>query len=125
MQISENSSNIKNSDSKKNEDAPSLLSSEERYQTLVANIPGAVYRCTCDLAASDIELKRTMVFLSEVIQEISGYPPSDFINDRVRSFASIIHPQDRSQVEAAIRKSSRNNKCRTSSNTAFSGPTAG
>ncbi|NJR21292.1 MAG: PAS domain S-box protein [Richelia sp. CSU_2_1] len=105
MQISENSSNIKNSDSKKNEDAPSLLSSEERYQTLVANIPGAVYRCTCDLAASDIELKRTMVFLSEVIQEISGYPPSDFINDRVRSFASIIHPQDRSQVEAAIRKS--------------------
>jgi two-component system, NtrC family, sensor kinase len=104
MQISENSSNIKNSDSS-NEDAPSLLSSEERYQTLVANIPGAVYRCTCDLESSELGLKRTMVFLSEVIQEISGYAPSDFINDRVRSFASIIHPQDRSQVEAAIRKS--------------------
>ncbi|MGL5064018.1 MAG: PAS domain-containing sensor histidine kinase, partial [Microcoleus sp.] len=95
---------VKNSDSS-NEDAPSLFSSEERYQTLVANIPGAVYRCNCNLSDSELEQKRTMVFLSEVIQEISGYPPSDFINDRVRSFASIIHPQDRSKVEAAIRKS--------------------
>lgn len=104
MQISSNSPTVKNSDST-NEDVPSLLSSEERYQTLVANIPGAVYRCTCDLSCQELDLKRTMVFLSEVIQEISGYPPSDFINDRVRSFASIIHPQDRSKVETAIKKS--------------------
>jgi PAS domain S-box-containing protein len=43
-----------------------------------------------------------MVFLSDAIQDISGYPPSDFINNRVRSFTSIIHPQDRTRVEQLI-----------------------
>ena len=43
--------------------------------------------------------------MSEAVQEISGYPSSDFINDCVRSFASIIHPQDRTNVDAAVKKS--------------------
>lgn len=104
QKISSNSSKLKNSDSN-NEDILSLSSSEERYKTLVANIPGVVYRCTCDFAGAEVGFRRTMAFLSEAVQEISGYPPSDFINDRVRSFASIIHPQDRSNVEMAVKKS--------------------
>ncbi|MCC3587262.1 PAS domain S-box protein [Microcoleus sp. PH2017_30_WIL_O_A] len=104
MQISSNSSKVKNGD-RHNEDSSSLLSSEERYKNLVANIPGAVYRCNCEWTGSDGELIRTMAFLSEAVQEISGYPSSDFINDRVRSFASIIHPQDRKNMEEALIKS--------------------
>lgn len=105
MQISSNSSQVKSSDSN-HEDTSSSLSSEERYKTLVANIPGVVYRCTCDFTGGpEVGFKRTMAFLSEAVQEISGYPPSDFINDRVRSFASIIHPQDRSKVETVVKKS--------------------
>ncbi|MEG4345931.1 PAS domain S-box protein [Microcoleus sp. A003_D6] len=104
MQISSNSSKFKNGD-RNNEDGSSLLSSEEKYKNLVANIPGAVYRCTCDCTSPDGELIRTMAFLSDAVQEISGYPSSDFINDRVRSFASIIHPQDRKNVDAAVKKS--------------------
>ena len=104
MQISSNSSKkIKNGD-RPHEDSSSLLSSEERYKNLVANIPGAVYRCTCDCTGPDGGSTRTMAFLSEAVQEISGYPSSDFINDRVRSFASIIHPQDRKNVDAAVKK---------------------
>jgi two-component system NtrC family sensor kinase len=80
-----------------------LKHSEERYRNLVANIPGAVYRCVYSS-----QLLRTMAFLSEAIQEISGYPPSDFINNRVRSFASIIHPQDRAKVEQALSQSISN-----------------
>ena len=104
MQISSNSSKFKNGD-RNNEDGSSLLSSEEKYKNLVANIPGAVYRCTCDCRSPDGPLTRTMVFLSEAVQEISGYPSSDFLNDCVRSFASIIHPQDRTNVDAAVKKS--------------------
>ncbi|MEG4234924.1 PAS domain S-box protein [Microcoleus sp. Pol11C3] len=103
MQISSNSSKFKNGDHN-NEDGSSLLKSEERYKNLVANIPGAVYRCTCEYT-DDGELTRTMAFLSEAVQEISGYPSSDFINDRIRSFASIIHPQDRKNVDATVKKS--------------------
>ena len=104
MQISSNSSKFKNGE-RNNEDSSSLLSSEEKYKNLVANIPGAVYRCTCDFTSPDGPLTRTMAFLSEAVQEISGYPSSDFINDCVRSFASIIHPQDRTNVDGAVKKS--------------------
>ena len=70
-----------------------LRESEERYRTLVSNIPGAVYRC---------DENWTMLFLSDVIQEISGYPSSDFIDDRVRSFASIMHAEDIKMVEKSV-----------------------
>ena len=62
--------------------------SEERFRTLVANIPGVVYRCKLDEYW-------TMSYMSEMIEKISGYPASDFIENQVRSFASIIHPEDR------------------------------
>ncbi|MFO7958622.1 MAG: ATP-binding protein [Candidatus Brocadiia bacterium] len=72
-----------------------LERSEERFRTLVANIPGAVYRCACDP-------DWTMQFLSNAIEDLSGYPASDFLGNPVRSYASIIHPQDRELVEQAV-----------------------
>jgi PAS domain S-box-containing protein len=35
-------------------------------------------------------------------REISGYPAADFIENAVRTFASIIHPEDRGQVERSV-----------------------
>ena len=105
MQISSQSAQFKNDDTDREDGSSFLLSSEKLYQTLVANIPGAVYRCSCDFDDPQGFVKWTIGFLSEAIQEISGYPASDFINDRVRSFASIIHPEDRSRVEDTVRKS--------------------
>ncbi|MCG8405772.1 MAG: PAS domain S-box protein [Phycisphaerales bacterium] len=72
-----------------------LQSSEERYRTLVSNIPGAVYRCACDEAW-------TMEFISDSIQEINGYPASDFIANKVRCFASTIHADDRQMVQDTV-----------------------
>lgn len=72
-----------------------LRRSEERFRTLVSNIPGAVYRCACDS-------NWTMEFLSEAIQEICGYPASDFIGNNVRTYASIIHPDDVLPVEKTV-----------------------
>jgi two-component system, cell cycle sensor histidine kinase and response regulator CckA len=72
-----------------------LGDSEEKFRTLVANVPGAVYRCAADSSW-------TMAFCSDEIQEITGFPASDFIGNSRRTFASIIHQDDRSGVEADV-----------------------
>jgi PAS domain S-box-containing protein len=71
-----------------------LKSSEEQYKTLVANIRGAVYRCMNDKDWS-------VIYMSDYIEELSGYPASDFLN-KARSYASIIHLEDRDHVDAAV-----------------------
>ena len=43
-----------------------------------------------------------MEWLSDAIETISGYPASDFIGNAVRTFASVIHPDDREQVERSV-----------------------
>jgi two-component system sensor histidine kinase/response regulator len=78
-----------------------LREREERFRTLVSNLPGAVYRCLND---SDW----TMRFISDAILDISGHPPSDFINNQVRTFASIIHPEDKDKAEMVVRDGVRN-----------------
>ncbi len=75
--------------------AARLRAHESLLRSLVANIPGAVYRCACDE-------HWTMEWLSDEIEEISGYPASDFIDSAVRTFASVIHPDDREQVEHSV-----------------------
>jgi diguanylate cyclase (GGDEF)-like protein/PAS domain S-box-containing protein len=72
-----------------------LRLSEERFRTLLLNIPGAMYRCA---AKSDWEME----FISDNIETMSGYPASDFIGSCVRTFASLIHPDDRKGVEDAV-----------------------
>ncbi|HEY9694077.1 MAG TPA: PAS domain S-box protein [Oculatellaceae cyanobacterium] len=68
-----------------------------RFQSLVSNIPGAVYRCKWD---DDWAVD----FISEAIFNISGYPASDFINNCVRTYDSIIHPEDRENVQTVVQQ---------------------
>jgi PAS domain S-box-containing protein len=76
-----------------------LSENEERFRTLVANVPGVIFRCS-------IDDDWTMEFLSDEIDELTGYPASDFIGNRVRAFGSVIHPEDAplvtQEVEAAV-----------------------
>ncbi|MEX6502029.1 PAS domain S-box protein [Pseudomonas zhanjiangensis] len=65
-----------------------LQKSESRFRGMVANLPGVVYRCRNDADWS-------MRYMSEEIVRLCGYPASDFIDNRVRSYASVIHPDDR------------------------------
>ncbi len=71
-----------------------LSESQRRFHSLMENLPCAVYRC-------DYHPPGTMWFISSYIEEISGYPASDFLQDRERTFSSIIHPED--QPSAALR----------------------
>jgi len=75
-----------------------LALGEAQFQSLVQNIPGAVYRCRCDA-------EWTVEFLSDEIAAITGYPSSDFVGNRVRSYASIIHPDDQAHVNQAVLES--------------------
>jgi PAS domain S-box-containing protein len=43
-----------------------------------------------------------MHFISNQIEQITGYPATDFIDNAEREFASIIHPEDRATVERAV-----------------------
>lgn len=67
----------------------------ERLRTLIENVPGAIYRCA---VTSDWR----MLYISPHIETISGYPASDFLENAVRPFASIIHRADRDPVERAV-----------------------
>jgi len=69
--------------------------STEQYKSLVANIPGAVYRCANDA-------NWTMEFISDRIEVLTGYPASDFIDNEVRSYNSVIHPEDVIKVVDAV-----------------------
>jgi PAS domain S-box-containing protein len=72
-----------------------LRESEHRYRNLVSQLNSVVYRC-------DNDADWTMHYMSEAIESISGYPVSDFIGNTVRTFASIIHPDDAHSVEVAV-----------------------
>ena len=58
-------------------------------------MPAAVYRCAWDEVG-------TVEFLSEQIEDLIGYPASDFIHNKVRTFDSIIHPDDLHNVVAEV-----------------------
>lgn len=72
-----------------------LAASRDQFQRLVANIPGITYRCKADS-------EWTMLYMSGGIDPLSGYPASDFINNKVRSYASVIHPDDRERLEQVV-----------------------
>ena len=72
-----------------------LADSEERFRSLVANVPGIVYRCANDE-------NWTMHFISSECQSITGYPAQDFIQNQIRSFSSVMHPDDRDRVTQCV-----------------------
>jgi|GEM_PF-1149976 PAS domain S-box len=75
-----------------------LRERQGEFRSLVSNIPGAVYR-------GILEEDRMMVFLSQGIEAMTGYPAGDFIQNRVRSFNSIIHTDDLDKVKRKIQVS--------------------
>lgn len=75
----------------------SLAATEQRLRSLVNNVPGAFYRCQTD---DD----RTMIFMSNAIEEIAGYSPGDFVAERSICKADIVHPEDKQLFTTAINR---------------------
>jgi PAS domain S-box-containing protein len=78
---------------KKAED--SLRESEEKFRSMVSNIPGVVYRC-------EFDENWTILFISEAITGLAGFTPNDFQSNSV-TIPQIIHPEDRARVMEAVK----------------------
>ena len=66
-----------------------------RREALISNGPGAIYRCA---PGGDWSIE----FFGDEVEALCGHPASDFIQNRVRSFVSVIHPDDRLDVERQV-----------------------
>ena len=75
-----------------------LIQSENRYRSLVNNLPGAVCR------SIDGE-GRTIIYISDYIFQITGYPSSDYTDTSKELFRASIHPDDWEQTRRVIRRS--------------------
>ncbi|HLO58900.1 MAG TPA: PAS domain S-box protein [Bacteroidales bacterium] len=73
----------------------SLRDSEEKFRSMVSNIPGVVYRC-----ATDDDW--TVLFITDAIENLTGYKAADFEKNQNKSMAGIIHPDDLSHVREAV-----------------------
>ncbi len=71
-----------------------LRRSEEQYRSLVKNIPGASFRCRLDAMWS-------MIFISDAVQEVTGWPASDFMAGQVH-FGQILHSEDEERIAAIL-----------------------
>jgi PAS domain S-box-containing protein len=73
-----------------------LKEAEDKFRTLVDNIPGVIYRCANDSAW-------TMNYISDEIKDLTGYSAGDFIGNKVRNYESIIYNPDKKMVRKKIR----------------------
>ncbi|MEW8492491.1 MAG: PAS domain S-box protein [Candidatus Thiodiazotropha taylori] len=80
-----------------------LVRSENRFHTLVDNIPGIVYRCKLDS-------RWTMLYISDEVQQISGYSADELLHNRIVSYSDLIHPEDQQYVEDTVRAAVKRNK---------------
>jgi len=81
-----------------------LAESHRQLSALMSNLPGMAYRCLNDH-------QWTMEFLSEGCQALTGYPAAKCLGNRVISYNSLIHPDDRervwNQVQSGLKKDRR------------------
>ncbi len=72
-----------------------LQTVKNRLSAILDHSPSATYECLANK-------KWTMNFMSPHIMAITGYPATDFVDDHVRAYASVIHPEDRAMVEREV-----------------------
>ena len=81
-----------------------LMRQHEQLESLVSNIPGIIFSCKFDESW-------TMTYMSDKdVEHITGYHYADFINNKVRSYKSIIHPDDVGFVEKIVHECVQENK---------------
>lgn len=79
----------------KKESEIKLSESEKQFTSIVQNVPGIIFRCL-------IDENWTMLFISDQVEWISGYPAERFMNNRDMSYADLIVPEDLQKVQDAV-----------------------
>lgn len=75
--------------------ATAQLEELDFFRSVAGNIKGFLYRCAADEAY-------TMLNMTPGFVTMTGFPLSDMLNNAVRTFASLIHPDDIAEVDAAV-----------------------
>jgi diguanylate cyclase (GGDEF)-like protein/PAS domain S-box-containing protein len=78
-----------------------IKKARDQYQSLVNNIPGIAFRCNLDQ-------ERTMLYVSDDVVPITGYPSIDFIENSRRSYASVIFKDDTNLIQKSIQQAVKN-----------------
>lgn len=73
-----------------------LAKSEQRFRSLVDNIPGVVYR-------RDLKFPWKVFYISEMVEGFTGYPVEDFLSGQLL-FGNLLHPTDAAEVETRIQE---------------------
>lgn len=63
-----------------------IRQSEEKFRLLANNIPGTVY-------LSNYDEKWSKIYLNDEIEKLTGYPKSDFLENK-RYYIDLVHPDD-------------------------------
>ena len=71
-----------------------LRASEERFRSLVANVPGVIYRVLPNPSW-------TTIFVSDAIEEMTGYSPQAFLDD-AQLWQKILHAEDLPRIRQII-----------------------
>jgi len=74
-----------------------LLETQRKFQTLIQNLPGMVYRCKSD---GDW----TMEFVSDKCFNITGFQADEFMDSGNISYSDLIHPTDKPKILHQIQK---------------------
>lgn len=64
-------------------------------ESVASRLNGFFYRCQNDAGY-------TMLFMTDGIETLTGYPTAEFLNNRVRTFTSVVYPEDTGAVDAAV-----------------------
>ena len=64
-----------------------IQQNEQLLSSLLSNFPGAAYRC-------EDNTNWTMHYLSDAVQQLTGYSAQDFIQKNKLSFTELMHPND-------------------------------
>ncbi|WP_254565590.1 PAS domain-containing protein [Oscillatoria sp. HE19RPO] len=64
-------------------------------ESIVNNIPGAIYRCT-------YQGNWKIAFISKGIEQISGYPVSHFLHHPIARFKMLVHPDDQGTAQQTV-----------------------
>ena len=76
----------------------SLVEKEQKYRSLMDNMPGVVYRCKFDK-------DWTMLFISPSVFELTGYKPDEF-TERVIEFNNLVLKTDQPSILKTIKNAS-------------------
>ncbi len=74
-----------------------LLLSEQRHRSMLENLPGVVYRCINDE-------HWTMLFISDEVEKLTGYPAKNFIRNKITTFNQITYPDDAEQNRIIVER---------------------